>query len=316
MSDDPGRRETDKKLAEMERHLHKIYEQAYEELKQKTDDYFNRFREKDKKKRALVRQGKLSPKEYENWRKGQMFVGEHWIRMRDQAAQDLYNVNKIAIKYINGQLPDIYAMNYNASAADIENGMAHQISFEMTNPAVVRDLSLAGDKLLLPYKKLDPGKDIPWNMRKINAAMLQGILQGESIPEIARRFIEVGVQNEIAAVRAARTMTTTVENRARLQSALDAQKAGVIMGKIWMSVADSRTRPWHAQAASDYASPIPLEELFIVNGEKLDAPGDTGHGASGMNLYNCRCSLGRRVLGFKSTLPKDKQGSIKVRFLS
>ena len=33
------------------RQLFPTYEQAYEELKQKTDDYFNRFREKDKKKR-------------------------------------------------------------------------------------------------------------------------------------------------------------------------------------------------------------------------------------------------------------------------
>lgn len=313
MSLDPGRKETDKRLAEIERHLHEIYTQAYTELKRKTDDYFARFAEKDKKKRELVQAEKLSPQEYQKWRKGQMFVGEHWKRMKEQAAMDLYNVNKIANDYINDQLPDIYAMNYNFSAQDIENGVNHQISFEMANAQTVKDLSLAGDKMLYKSKKLDPQKDIPWNMRKINAAMLQGVLQGESIPKIAKRFMDVGVSNEVSAVRAARTMITAVENKARFESAKRAEKAGAIMGKIWISVSDERTRPWHAQAANDYAKPIPMDEPFIVNGEKMEEPGDPS--ASGSNTYNCRCSLGRKVLGFKSILPKDKQGKVKVRFV-
>ena len=313
MSLDPGRKETDKRLSEIERHLHEIYTQAYAELKRKTDDYFARFAEKDKKKRDLVQAGKLSPQEYQKWRKGQMFVGEHWKRMQEQAATDLYNVNKIANDYINDQLPDIYAMNYNFSAQDIENGVNHRISFEMANAQIVKDLSLAGDKMLYKSKKLDPQKDIPWNMRKINAAMLQGVLQGESIPKIAKRFMDVGVSNEVSAIRAARTMITAVENKARFESAKRAEEAGAIMGKIWISVSDARTRPWHAQAASDYADPIPMDEPFIVNGEEMEEPGDPS--ASGSNTYNCRCSLGRKVLGFKSILPKDKQGKVKVHFV-
>ena len=309
---DPGRKETDKELAKIEKHLHEVYTQAYRELSQKTDDYFKSFKKQDAKKAELVKAGKLSEKEYREWRKRRMFVGKHWTAMKEQAATDLYNVNKIAADYVNGRLPDIYAMNYNFSAKDIENGVSHRISFEMADARTVRDLSLAGDKLILPYKKLDPKKDIPWNMRKINDAMLQGVLQGESIPKIAKRFIEVGVANEVSAIRAARTMMTTVENKARFESAKDAESAGVVMGKIWMSVSDARTRPWHAQAARAYADPIPLDEPFIVNGEEMEEPGDTR--ASGMNVYNCRCSLGRKVLGFKSTLPKEKQGKIKVRF--
>lgn len=312
MSLDPGRAETDKRLAEIEKHLHEVYSQAYKELKQKTDDYFARFKEKDKIKRALVESGELSKTEYKKWRKGQMFVGEHWKRMQEQAALDLYNVNKIANDYINGQLPDIYAMNYNFSAKDIENGVSHRISFEMANAQTVKDLSLAGDKMLFKSRKLDPEKDIPWNMRKINDAMLQGIIQGESISKIAKRFMDVGVDNEVSAIRAARTMVTAVENKARFESAKRAEEMGVVMGKVWLSVSDGRTRPWHAQAADDYADPIPLDEPFIVNGEEMEEPGDPS--ASGMNTYNCRCSLGRKVLGFKSILPEDKQGKIKVKF--
>ena len=308
---DPGRKETDKRLAKIEKKLHEIYSQSYSELKEKADNYFEKFRKADLEKAKLVKAGRLSEEEYRNWRRTQMLMGKHWNTLKEQSASYIHNVNKIATAYVNDQLPDIYTLNYNLSARDIENTV-DKISFEMADARTVKNLSLADGKSFLPYKKLDPRKDIPWNMRKINNEMLQGVLQGESIPEIAQRFINVGVANEVSAVRAARTMMTTVENSARLDSAKRAQENGVILGKIWLSVSDSRTRDWHKQAARDYADPIPIDDPFIVNGEEMDAPGDTR--ASGSNVYNCRCSLGRRVLGFKSILPQDKQGKIKVVF--
>lgn len=308
---DPGRKETDERLAKIEKKLHEIYSQSYSELKEKADNYFEKFRKADLEKAKLVKAGRLSEEEYRNWRRTQMLMGKHWNTLKEQSASYIHNVNKIATAYVNDQLPDIYTLNYNLSARDIENTV-DKISFEMVDARTVKNLSLADGKSFLPYKKLDPKKDIPWNMRKINNEMLQGVLQGESIPEIAQRFINVGVANEVSAVRAARTMMTTVENSARLDSAKRAQENGVILGKIWLSVSDSRTRDWHKQAAYDYADPIPIDDPFIVNGEEMNAPGDTR--ASGSNVYNCRCSLGRRVLGFKSILPQNKQGKIKVVF--
>lgn len=308
---DPGRRETDERLAKIEKKLHEIYSQSYIELKEKADNYFEKFRKADLEKAKLVKAGRLSEEEYQNWRRTQMLMGKHWNTLKEQSASYIHNVNKIATAYVNGQLPDIYTLNYNLSARDIENTV-DKISFEMVDARTVKNLSLADGESFLPYRKLDPKKDIPWNMRKINSEMLQGIIQGESIPEITQRFINVGVANEVSAVRAARTMMTTVENSARLDSAKRAADKGVIMGKIWLSVSDGRTRDWHKQAAIDYAEPIPLDDPFVVMGEKMDAPGDTS--ASGWNVYNCRCSLGRRVLGFKSILPQDKQGKIKVVF--
>lgn len=308
---DPGRKETDKRLAQIEKKLHEIYSQSYSELKEKADKYFEKFRKADAEKARLVKANLLSEEEYTNWRRTQMFIGKRWDRMREQTAVYLHGVNITANAYVNDQLPDIYALNYNLSAKDIEKAV-DEILFLPVDARTVKNLSLADGESFLPYKKLDPRKDIPWNMRKINSEMLQGILQGESIPEITKRFINVGVANETSAVRAARTMMTTVENSARLESAKRAEEKGVVLGKIWLSVSDSRTRDWHKQAAIDYAEPIPLDEPFIVNGEKMDAPGDTH--ASGSNVYNCRCSLGRRVLGFKSMLPQDKRGKITVRF--
>ena len=36
---------------------------------------------------------------------------------------------------------------------------------------------------------------------------------------------------------------------------------------------------------------VGVDEAFTVGGEKLMFPGDRSHGASGWNIYNCRCAV-------------------------
>jgi uncharacterized protein with gpF-like domain len=72
----------------------------------------------------------------------------------------------------------------------------------------------------------------------------------------------------------------------------DAVLAGtVITGRIvkgWNSLLDSRVRPFHVKADSDYRlNPIPTLESFIVGGENLRYPRDA-NGSAG-NIINCRC---------------------------
>ena len=313
---DKARKATDKRLEHMERHLSAIYSRTNKELTKKANDFFKRFKEADEKKRKLVQAGQLDPKEYARWRRTQIFQGEHWSRMKENSAQMLLNTNKIATAYINGELPSIYVTNYNYSARDIERGCSHAISFEMANEQTVKELTFAGDKSYLPQRKIMPKKDKRWNMRKINAEMLQGIRQGESIPEIASRFQNVGVANRNSAIRAARTFVTTVENKARQDTAEKAVEKGIIVEKCWLTVADERTREWHMDAGADYGSDnrsIPIDQPFIVGGEDMMYSGDPA--GSPKNIWNCRCSRRNVTKGFKSILPPEKRGKIKVKFL-
>lgn len=314
---DKARIGTDKELKKLEKHLTKLYTQAGKDLTEKHRKYFEKFTAQDEAKRKLVEQGRLSKTAYRKWRQGKIMMGKHWETMKEQAAVDLYNVNHIATEYINNRIPDIYSMCYNFSAKDIEAGVSNRISFEMANAGALRRLAMSEGKSFLPEKELDPEKDIPWNMKLINDEVFQGIYQGESIPKISKRLMNVGVKNEKSAVRAARTIVNQVENQARQDVAERAQEMGVIMKKVWHTISDHRTRDWHKQAGYDYGSrdkAIPIDEPFIVGGEKLMRPGDPSLGASPANLYNCRCASANIPAGFKSILPPDKQGKIKVRF--
>ena len=315
---------TDKELEKMERELSAIYSRAEKELAEKADNYFSRFEEMDAAKRKLVDAGTLSEKDYQTWRQNKIMTGRHWTTMKEQVAQELAQADKTALEYINGRLPGVYALNYNATAAGIE-GVAMGYSFELVDASTVKNLATA-DRKLLPYKHLDIPKDMRWNMQNFQSEVLQGVVQGESMPDIAKRiFPEImsktdttgktaqeikGIikKNKEAAMRNARTMVTSAENKGRMDSFHRAQEMGIQMKKIWIAAHDSRTRDAHAELDGEEAD---VDELFVNSIGEIMFPGDPD--AHPANVYNCRCALGSKILGFKTKdIPSETLGDSKL----
>ena len=286
---DTAHRLTDEKLEEMEKRLSAIYSRAEKEIQKTADEYFSRFAKQDEAKRKLLEQGKITEEEYTKWRKGKVMYGKRFTEMKEQCAKQLLNVNQTALAYVNGELPEVYAINYNAleSAVDGVGGY----SFTLVDADTVRNLAVT-DTSLLPYKEIDPAKDIPWNMKKINAETLQGILQGESMDKIAKRIMNVQEMNKTQAIRSARTIVTGAENKGRQDSYARATADGIILQKEWISTNDSRTR--HSHAVLDGA--IVDQDKKFDNG--LMYPGDPNGRPE--EVWNCRCSVAAVVKGFKN----------------
>lgn len=292
---DAAHRATDKELERIEKKLAEIYKQASKELGEKADKYFERFKELDQQKRALVKAGKMTEADYKRWRQGKIMTGEHWKEMQKQAAQRLTEADRIAAEYTNGRLPYVYALNYNSVAEGLETGLKGY-SFELVDEATVRNLA-ESDKTLLPYKTVDGKKAERWHTARVNAEVTQGILQGESIPKIAKRLkTNVGMTAKGSAVRNARTSVTSAENKGRIDMLHDARKKGVIADKIWMAAHDSRTREAHLDLDGQQ---VPEDEAFDSSLGKIEYPGDPD--AAPANTYNCRCTLTYKVVGFKQT---------------
>ena len=288
---DKAHYQTDLKLEEMEKRLSAIYSRAGNEIQKTADEYFSRFAKQDEAKRKLLEQGKITEEEYTKWRKGKVMYGKRFTEMKEQCAKQLLNVNQTAMAYINGELPEVYALNYNAleSAVDGVGGY----SFTLVDADTVRNLAVT-DTSLLPYKEIDPSKDIPWNMKKINAETLQGILQGESMDKIAKRMMNVQEMNKTQAIRSARTIVTGAENKGRQDSYKRAEKDGIVMKREWIATNDSRTRHWHAELDG---VEVDVDEPWVNEFGEIMFPGDPS--ADPANTYNCRCSMAAKVIGFK-----------------
>lgn len=283
---DIGAQQTDEILESVEKRLDEIYRQAYKELEQKAADYFAQFERKDKVKQAQVLAGEISKEDYQEWRKNQMLVGKRWTDMRDQMAQDLTNVNQQAAAIVSGELNEIMAINANYSQYLIENGMQMNYGFTMYNRDTIVNL-VANDPDIIPWNPaVDVAADKRWNRQMITSHITQGILQGESIPNLSKRLLKTVNNDKVAAVRTARTAVTSSQNAGRQLVYNRAKAMGLKLQKEWMATLDGRTR--HDHGAVD-GQRVPLDGKFNVGGYKMAHPGDMS--APAHLVYNCRCTM-------------------------
>lgn len=290
---DKAHKITDKLLQSTEKEIHSIYDEAAKEAQKKVDEFFQKFAAKDAEKKALVDQGKLTKAEYEAWRKGKMLAGTRYTAMADALATDMTNANQIAASVINGHLPDVYATNYNWSTYDIEQKAQINTNFALYDRQTVERL-IRDKPDLLPMKAgIDIPADKKWNKQKINGAITQGILLGESIPDISKRLTAVTDMNRTAAVRNARTMTTSAENAGRKDSYKRAQDMGIKIDQEWLASPDSRTRHEHRMLHGQVRK---IGEPFEVEGYEIEFPGDPK--AEPFLVYNCRCTTVSIFKGF------------------
>lgn len=288
---DPGRKEVDRLLAQLEKRITKQYKQATKELETKLNNYLSSFAEKDKKKREQVKNGEITQKEYIEWRKGQILIGDRWKEMRDTMAKDLTNADKIAMNMVKDSLPDSYAISHNYATYEAEKGAMVDTSYTLYDRDTVKRL-VKDNPDLLPAPKVDVPKDLRWNKTHLTDAITQGILQGEDIGKISRRLREVTDMDRNASIRNARTMTTSAENAGREDSYKRAEDMGIKMKQVWIATLDSRTRDAHRELDGQE---IPVGGYFQNSVGKIRFPGDPQ--ADPANVYNCRCTMIAKVDG-------------------
>ena len=305
---DPAHDATERLLAEMEQKIAKEYAQAERELSAKIADYFRRFELKDQRWREWVKDGDKTKEEYQAWRVGQMAVGKRWESMKETIAQDLHHANDVARSIAYGYMPDVYAENFNYGTYEAEVGAKVDTSFTLYDKQTVERLMRDDPKLLPdPGKKkraeIAAGQDVLWNKQQVQSVMMQGILQGESIPKLANRLArEVGEKDHRAAIRNARTMTTGAQNAGRVDSYKRAEDMGIKMVQEWRATLDMRTRHSHRQLDGERQ---PVGERFS-NG--CEYPGDPSGDPA--EIYNCRCTLRAVVAGLEPQARKYRDDSM------
>ena len=292
---------TDELLDKMERRLRAIYTRASREigeawkayLKEAGTEIADLQRQYQEAKAAndtdLTRQ---LGKSLQKAKRERTFTDKRYRELTRQTAEQLAHVNETATAYINNNLPEVYAMNYNATGEAFDGIGGY--SFTLTDADTVRNL-VESDRSFLPMRDLDFSRDVAWNIEKMNAEVLQGILQGEPIDKIADRLAQVIGLNLRSAISAARTMVTSAENKGRQDGFERAAAMGIILEREWIATSDGRTRDWHRELDG---VTVAVDEPFENAIGKIMYPGDPS--ANGANVWNCRCTIAAKILGFKS----------------
>ena len=288
MMSDPAHEETEAILKALEKRITKEYIQAQKEIQAELDEYLRRFETKDKIWQKWVEEGKETPKAYNEWRIGQMAIGKRWEEQKEAIARELTNTAELAKRVAYDGMPDVYAANINYATYDAEHKSLIDTQFAVVNrdtaAGILKDRKLYHDPGAETTRRIAEGLEMRWNKEQIQSVMLQAILQGESIGEMATRLSKtVSEKNRKVSIRNVRTMTTGVQNAARVDGYNRAKGKGINLRKQWLATLDGRTRHSHRLLDGEV---VDINDKFS-NGCMF--PGDPDGAAA--EVYNCRCTL-------------------------
>lgn len=270
--------------------LQRSYVRAINDIERKLKAHLERFEAAEKKWRDRIAKGEATEEDFRVWRMGQEFTGKRWRDMRDQIVADLYRVNQQSVNAVNKERTNVFADNANYEMYELDQHGRMGMGWTVYNRQSVERL-LRDDPELLPEKEISKMKDGVWNRKKVNGAVVQGIIQGESIPQIAKRIAEVtGSQNLQQMVSFARTAMTGAQNAGRIEAMHQAQSLGIKLKKRWMATLDHRTRDAHQELDMQT---VDVDEPFEVYSkgikQEIKFPGDPN--AAPELVMNCRCTL-------------------------
>lgn len=326
MPRDAGADATDKILASLERRILKEYGQAAEEAEAKWKKYMDSFDVADKKEAARLDAGEITKQEYQAWRDRHLAQGKHWEEMKDVIAKDYHNANLIAARLTNSTMADVYALNANYGTYLVEHGAKIDTGFTLYNhdsaEALLKEQwSVSperGENSFLPkpsakkLQELEEAKrenpDVLWNKQKLQSAMMQGVLSGEPLTALASRLAGVAQMDANQAIRNARTMTTNVQSKGRMDAFDRAAGLGVELMDEWNSILDGATRHSHRHMHGE-RKPHDSKKPFS-NGCRW--PGDPSGPAA--EVYNCRCRVISWVKGFEGDTVKKNHSMGDMSF--
>lgn len=293
---DIAHKKTDEMLGALESKVKREYGRANKELKRKLENYLEDVQKGREKQEALLKAGKITQKDFDDWVTRKTAMGERWTELSKNVSDDLANYDKVAKSITDGYRAEAYALNHNFAMYQVEHGGRCSTVYQLYDRRTVERLMREDQRLLPP-----PGKRIiearkrqqaaKWNQQNLQSALTQSILQGESISEMAVRISHTVVtRNYKAAVMYARTAVTGAECAGRNDGFKAAEDMGIELEKEWVATLDDRTRHSHRLM---HGVRVPVDEEF-PNGCRY--PGDPFGDPS--EVYNCRCTMKASIKGF------------------
>lgn len=266
--------------------IREVYQQAATEVSAKLQAFLEGSRARSEMYLRRVEAGEMTQEAYQRWLRGQVFTGERWEAVLRSITQTYVDADARAREIIGREDRAIFAEAANQTGGDISGHVYGGISFSIYDQHTV-DLLLAHDPQMLPEWKINEPKDYVWNYQRVHNAVLQGIIQGESVQDIGARLTQdLAAQNARKMAMFARTAVTGAHNAGRVEAMREAEAQGITVLKKWLAVHDNRTRDSHAKLDGTTARP---DEPFMSDLGPINYPGDPT--ADPANTYNCRCTL-------------------------
>ena len=301
---DPGTLATDDSIIKLGKEFKKVYGQAAKEIQADLDSYLKKFEPEIKDLEMKFIDGTITEDELKHLKL--MTLQKNILTQKaDQLTGVMLGANKKAMGLINGQTVNVFAENANWQSYQLTQDTKMNLMFSVYDENTAAKL-LKDKPELLPRKEVNGKKDKAWNQKVIANAVLQGVIQGDNIPKLAKRIaVQTGETNMKAMTRYARTAMTSAQNSGRMEMLHRAKGMGIQCKKVWLATLDARTRDAHG--ALD-GQKVDVDDDFQSDFGPIKFPGDlSSKGSVPANLYNCRCTLIYDYEGFPNDPTEDQR---------
>lgn len=208
---------------------------------------------------------------------------------------------KDAKKIVYDILGESYLDGYYLTAWAVETDTLSRLSYSAVRPEVITAMIENPITGLTLSQRLE--KNRAAIIYTIQQEITQGLVQGESYRQMAKRIKGALENDTVKAMRIVRTEAHRAVESGKHDAAEHAHKNGVVMYKVWNTVHDQRVRDRHRLLDS---KKVPVDQDFKLGTITGKAPGQMSGGAS-MNV-NCRCFLTYSVERIEKVDAKELEG--------
>src|SRR5690625_2994305 len=218
---------------------------------------------------------------YNRLAKLEKVIGQEIAKLTGRNAQTLLKSNRV-----------LYEQSFYRTAWALSSEVKADFGFVKLDK---KEVELAIQNPLDRVGMLQRNRDNQYMLtRQLREQLTQGIIQGKSYRNVAKRIKERMDVGASKALTIARTENHRIRQTASQNAREEAQEAGLILKKMWVSSHGDRTREAHEDADGQI---VDIDQPFEVDGEELMFPGDPS--GSPENVINCRCDAVDVPQGFK-----------------
>lgn len=275
-----------RQLNRLRRRILRVYGTARREMTEQLTEFLAKYKQLDERKRAQLDAGEITEDDYRIWLQNQVFQSDLMHAKLDGITQTCTTAQETAYKLARDEQYNIFSFGANWTFYELEQAAGVTFGLTLYNTEAVK-LLLKENPRMVPNKRIKSESNRTYDARVFNRYVMQGIVQGKSVHDIAVQAVNGMADTEIHwAMNNAITALTGAQNAGALQQMRNAQALGIEVKKRWNSTHDYRTREMHRLLDQQTAD---LDEPFKVMGYEIQRPGDPN--AAPEMVYHCRCVL-------------------------
>lgn len=216
-----------RQLNRLRRRILRVYGTARREMQKQLTEFLAKYKALDERKRAQLDAGEITEDDYRIWLQNQVFQSDLMHAKLDGITQTCTTAQETAYKLARDEQYNIFSFGANWAFYELEQAAGVTFGLTLYNTEAVK-LLLKENPRMVPNKRIKSESNRTYDARVFNRYVMQGIVQGKSVHDIAVQAVNGMADTEIHwAMNNAITALTSAQNAGALQQMRNARDLGI-----------------------------------------------------------------------------------------